>query len=66
MAEARSAQNEKAEALASFEAMVASRPLKPPPMPATVDRTTAGARALRRDIKLGAYSRASGTGLKHF
>jgi hypothetical protein len=39
----------------TYDAMCATRPLKPPPMPSQPQRVSAGALALHRDKKLGVY-----------
>jgi hypothetical protein len=45
----------RARAAAEYDAMVATRPLKPPSMPSQPSVVTAGALALARDKKLGVY-----------
>jgi hypothetical protein len=42
-------------AIAAIDAMHASRPLKPPPLPRNLTRASAGARELAREIRAGEY-----------
>jgi hypothetical protein len=46
---------ERAAAVAAYEAMRRARPLVPPPLPKHNDTRTAGARALAKEIRTGAY-----------